>query len=439
MMLPSIDPEETVFSWGAKTRLALALSARQLSIQLFGSIRAGLAHDLPSCLAHVEDTSGVSIGSSTDLVRRHSIFGAYLALADADRALEVESALFCGQTQRAHMLLGLRTNKVGARHAIRYCGACAEVDRKHLGYSRWIVDHQLPATWVCRTHQTLLVELHNLNRPWQLPMEESRTPTMASEHSMPRHALAIAAEVGALLARSQGVRSERLREAALARLVDLGIVGNPARLDETKVHGAFLRSAIASFLAGQGRLPALLSDSEWVVAQIRGRHASHPAKWAILWAWLWESASLSAAQAAFDRAIIGEYQHENIAQASLWNPTLDSGAEIAIRRVYAAMQRASTLEEVARLSNTTGGVLRAWMSSYKELRTFWTRRSKELRSERSARDLAAAAAVGGWASRAEFVHRHRGAVDCLRSSDPEGLNAILLRLPTTRSPQRRLF
>lgn len=438
-MLPSIDPDETVFSWGAKTRIALALSARQLSMKLFGNIRAGLTHDLPSCLAHVEDAAGVSIGNATTLIRQHSVFGAYLALADADRALEVEDALFSGRTQRAHMLLGLRNYKFGARHAIRYCDDCAQDDRKHLGYSRWIVDHQLPAAWICRTHQALLVELHSLSRPWQLPLEEPKTPTKAPELLRPRHALAIAAEVGALLARSQGVRSQRLRAAALSRMVDIGIVRNPARLNEAEVHGAFLRSAMASFLAGQGRFSALLIDHEWVVAQIRGRHASHPAKWAILWAWLWESESLSAAKAAFSRAIVGEYQQEKAAQASLWNPALDSSADIAIRRVQEAMQDASTLEEVARLSNTTGGVLRAWMNSHDVLRTCWALRKQKVRSERADRDLAASAAAGRWLSRAEFVNRNRGAVDCLRETDPERLNAILRRLPITRSKQRRLF
>jgi hypothetical protein len=438
-MLPSIDPEETVFSWGAKTRVALAVSARHLSLRLFGSARAGQSNDMPSSLAHVETAANISVGNPSTLVRRHTVFGAYIAFADSHRALEVERALFCGQAQKAHMLLGLRTNKVGARHPLRYCRACAEDDRKYLGYSRWIVDQQLPAAWVCRSHQCLLVELETVCRPWQLPMEEARIPKTTSAQMPFCHALAIAAEVGALLARSQGVRTARLREAVLARMVDIGVVGNHARLCEAEVHGAFLRSAIAAFLAGQGRLSKLITNQEWVVAQIRGRHATHPAKWAILWAWLWEAESISTAKDAFSRAIFGEYQQENTVQPSLWNPALDAGAAIAIRRVYEAMHGASTLDEVARLSGTSSGVLRAWMTSHEALRAFWTWRKQAVRSERANRDLTAAAAAGGWASRAELVQRYRGAVDCLQKEDPERLNAILRSLPTTRSRQRPLF
>lgn len=143
-MLPSIDPMETIYSWGCKTRIALALSARQLNMNLFGSFHAGKSYELPSCLEHVEQTAKVSLGDVSTLVRRHTVFSAYLALVDSARAKQVEMALYCGQMMRARALLGLRTNKFGSRHPLRYCRDCAEEDRRHLGYSRWKTDHQLP-------------------------------------------------------------------------------------------------------------------------------------------------------------------------------------------------------------------------------------------------------------------------------------------------------
>lgn len=441
-MLPSLDPAETIFSWGAKTRLALGVSARQLSLQLFGSLRAGHSHDLPSCLANVERVTGVSIGPASTIVRHHSLFGTYLALADSDRAAEIETAFFSGQTQKAHMLLGLRANKVGARHALRYCRVCAEDDQMKLGYPRWIVDQQLPASWLCRVHETPLVELDGIDRPWQLPMEERRA---RAPHPPPvgvGHALAIAAEVGALLLRSEGVRSSLLRQAALARMVHTRIIKNPARLNDGEVQGAFLRSSIAAFLTRRPDLAEPFAHQAWIVALVRGRTATHPAKWAILWAWLWESEPLPAVIEAFERAVAGEYLQDDTSQASLWPIMLDSGAEITIRRVHEAMQESDTLERVAMLSKTSLGVLRSWMKSHDVLRESWVERKQKVREARSlgiAEELAVAVAAEGIAGRTEFVERNRKSVAWMRRFDPERLDAILRSLPSMRSSQGRLF
>lgn len=441
-MLPSLDPAETIFSWGAKTRLALGVSARQLSLQLFGSLRAGHSHDLPSCLARVEQATGVSIGPASILVRRHSLFGSYLALADGDRAAEVETALFSGQTQKAHMLLGLRANKVGARHPLRYCRECAEDDQMKLGYPRWLVDHQLPASWLCRIHERPLVELDGIDRPWQLPMEERRAGATHLPPVGASHALAIAAEVSALLLLSQAIRSSFLRQAALARMVHTRIIKNPARLNEAELYGAFLRSSIAAFLTDRSGMAEPFANQGWIVALVRGRTATHPAKWAILWAWLWESESLPAAIGAFERAIAGEYLQDDDAQASLWPTPLDSGVEITLRRVHEAMQDSDTLEQVAMLSKTSLGVLRSWMKSYDVLREFWAQRKHEVRKARSigiAEDLAAAVATEGFAGRTQFIERNRNSVAWMRRFDPKRLDSILRSLPSMRSTQRRLF
>ena len=438
-VLPSLDPRETVFGWGAKARIALAVSARRLSMTVFDNVRAGHLHELPSRLTSLLSHTGPSFGTVSDLVRRHTVFGSYIALLDEERSSEFERAVLDGKILRGHMLLGLRASTLGARHPLRYCRECADADRRKLGYSRWLVEQQLPGTWVCRRHGTALIELQALERPWQLPIDETSVsaPHLSCDCA---HALAIATNVSAELFNSNGVKSVRLAEAALAQLVHNRVIGNPARLTETEIHSAFLKSQIASFLASDDRAEtALLGDQAWVVNLIRSRHATHPAKWAILWAWLWESECLPDALASFRHAVGGEFHESGQLQASLWPTTVDAGTDISIRRIHEAMLVSTTLNEVATHASLPRGVLGRWMRAHSSLRALWSARQHDLRRTHVARALESAIRAGGFTDRADFIVQNRARVHWLRKHDPAAMSIVLAGIPPLRSKQRRLF
>lgn len=438
-VLPSLDPRETVFSWGAKARISLAVSARRLSMTVFENVRAGHLHELPTSLTSLISRTGTSFGTVSDLVRRHTVFGSYMALLDEERSSAFERAVLDGKTLRGHMLLGLRASTLGARHPLRYCYECADTDRRRLGYSRWLVEQQLPGAWLCRTHGTALIELQALERPWQLPIDEANRPAPRLKYHN-AHSLEIATNVSAELFGSKGIKSVRLADAALAQLVHNRVVGNPARLNEMDIHSAFLKSQIASFLASEDRVEsALLGDRAWVVNLIRNRHATHPAKWAILWAWLWESESLPDALAAFRHAVGGEFHESGQLQASLWPTTVDAGTDISIRRIHEAMLVSTTLTEVATHASLPRGVLGRWMRAHASLRALWSARQHDLRRTYVARALEYAIRAGGFSDRSDFILQNRARVHWLRKHDPSAMSLVLAGIPPLRSKQRRLF
>ena len=95
---------------------------------VFDNVRAGHLHELPSSLNSLISHTGPSFGTVSDLIRRHTVFGSYIALLDETRSSAFERAVLDGKTLRGHMLLGLRTTTLGARHPLRYCRECADID-----------------------------------------------------------------------------------------------------------------------------------------------------------------------------------------------------------------------------------------------------------------------------------------------------------------------
>ena len=406
---------------------------------VFDNVRAGHLHELPSSLNSLISHTGPSFGTVSDLIRRHTVFGSYIALLDETRSSAFERAVLDGKTLRGHMLLGLRATTLGARHPLRYCRECADIDRRKLGYSRWLVEQQLPGAWVCRSHETALIEVQTIERPWQLPTDETGRST-TQLWGQCAHSIAIAANVSAALFNSKGVNSVRLAEAALAQLVHNRVVGNPSRLSETAIHSAFLKSQIASFLASGDRAEsALLGDQAWVVNLIRSRHATHPAKWAILWAWLWESESQHEALAAFQNAVGGEFHESGRIQASLWPTTVDAGTDISVRRIQESMLVSISLTEVAAHASVPRGVLGRWMRGHASLRALWSTRQHELRRSSVVSTLESAIRSGGFTDRADFVVQNRTKVHWLRKHDPAATSILLAGIPSLRSKQGRLF
>ena len=409
---------------------------------MFGNVRAGHLHELPSRIDSLLSHTGTSFGDPASLVRRHSVFGSYLALLDESRVSAFLGAVAEGETLRGQMILGLRASDLGARHPLRYCGECAEGDRTVLGYARWLTELQLPGTWICTTHATSLIEIQVPSRPWQLPFDESSTAvaTTTGVQACALHALAIAADVAKEIFISKHVDSTRLAQAALAQMVYLRIIGNPTRLNELELHDRFSRSLIGLFLASPGRAEtALLHGQSWVVNLIRSRHATHPSKWAVLWAWLWEKDSRSDALAAFRRAVAGEFQDVGQLQSSLWSATIDAGIDISMRRVHDAMLASTNLGSVAVNAGISRGVLGRWMSEHASLRSLWSRRQFDIRRTRVTDALERAVRCGGFENRSEFVLQNCAAVRWLEVHDPTTISEFLQRIPLLRSSQRRLF
>jgi hypothetical protein len=436
-MLPSIDPEETLFSWGAKTKLALGLSARQMSLRYFSNVRAGYLPDLPP---HMKSFALSPIGRSRSLeslVRRHSLYGPYLALAEKPRCDAFMRALERGQPNQAHLILGLRTSRLRSRHPLRYCSECAHLDLQSLGYSRWKVVHQIPASWVCTKHRLGLVELEVLERAWQLPLEESSPRQAQPISSRSMASLEIAAKVAQEQLALEQTWPHRIHAVVVARMVEVGIISNPARLSNTCMHAAFMGSAIAAHLASHSHhSERLLSDVTWVGDLLRSRTAPHPAYWPILWGWLWSDAPVAEAVSAFRLANLGDYQAEADPQMRLWPDSVEAGLQAGLTKVRVAMAGLETLPKLAEASGTTPGVLRSWMKQWPALRSSWEDAKLRNKCERLIAELLESIRAGSHANRGGFLRRHAGAIAFLRKHRAQDLCNLLKEIDA-RSPRQR--
>jgi hypothetical protein len=437
-MLPSIDPLETIFSWGAKTRLLLAMSPRQVSLRIFGSLRAGSSFAVPS-LANLVTGARFPLGTAAKLLNEHTLFGSYMALMSERRTRAIETEFAAGRVSRGFITFYSQSALYGCRNSLRFCEHCAQRDLRTLGYPRWLVRQQLPAAWICTEHESALVELEWPQRPWVLPLDHESRCSSIDPPPVSRHALKIAAAVASTLVGKCSISSQGLRSAALARLVELKVISNPARLNEEVMHAAFLRSSIAAFLATRRlAVGSPLHDRTWAISLIRGRTASHPAKWAILWAWLWESESIETAGDAFCRAMNGEYVAQRCEQLELWSDADGAGQELVLQRVQTRMSSATTLKSLAKSLGVSGQILATWMRSNAVLRDQWAKQQFQMRRDRAITALEDSLKTTAPLSRTDFIDRNVGAVLWLKKHDKAQLQGILDRVPILRSKQSRL-
>ena len=151
--LPVLMPDETLYSWCARTYLLNGcIGARLFSQQLFDNSYAALAHDIPSrvddLLSRVPDLGA----SALEIARRHSVVGFYLPWLGKHRAQLTESHVRIGGVEALRFHLGLPASMRTTLHPLKGCRTCIGADRTSMGIGYWRAEHQLPASWVCTRH-----------------------------------------------------------------------------------------------------------------------------------------------------------------------------------------------------------------------------------------------------------------------------------------------
>ncbi len=97
------------------------------------------------------------------ILYEHTQLSYYVPFLPPERVDCVEWAMRAAEGNTIHGLLGLRSSRISLTQPFRYCPDCAETDHDSHGDSYWHRVHQLPGTWVCATHGTVLQEYRTLS------------------------------------------------------------------------------------------------------------------------------------------------------------------------------------------------------------------------------------------------------------------------------------
>jgi transposase len=150
-------PDEVLFSLASRHHvLACHVRARDTCLELFGHPQRGSAHDLPSRIDEFVSRTGGALGDAETIIRERTVLPFYLALQAPIAAANAIAAMRGDRIGPLKATLGLLASGFGARHVLKACPACMEVDGAH-GTPYWHRSHQIPGVWVCLAHEEPLL------------------------------------------------------------------------------------------------------------------------------------------------------------------------------------------------------------------------------------------------------------------------------------------
>lgn len=434
--IPSWADGETLFSWSSKTHLLNGTSARHSSMQMYGSYRASSVFDMPCGLDVLQRATGGCIGDSRYIVAyRTSVAGHLPFLSNSRRKTSVD-AFVAGKSALGIRLLALRSRGLPDAR-LRFCRICAEQDAACLGYARWVLFHQLEGTWRCYAHACTLTEIIGRPSAWLLPPWQHT----AAEHPWAKFAAALdrAAVVSSTAVELGSVSAAGLRRAALARLTETRLVANPSRLCATDLAQAFDRSQIGLWARQYVPLERLLAQPMWIVSLLQGKGSSHPLKWSLIWAWLWEDHPRSDVKASFRSASTDLSVRESPRQLQLFFSGEADHKTLLRSMVIHAMESAVTLKAAADLLRVSEKVIRQLLLQDPVARTRWELRLWEVRRQNAIDSIRAAVKVLNISDRASLLRVCPVDVHWLQRNDLVAARSELGRIPGRRSAQRQLF
>lgn len=440
MTLPSLTDGETLYSWSAKTRLAFGWSARRCSIELFGSLRSGNGYSLPVGIPHLVERFNGVLGSAEALAAERTILAGHLPWMSVGRGAAVLQAVCQSRILQARMLLASRSDRSVELGPPRFCVECCRQDRRNLGYSRWLVEHQLPGYWACMKHQVgLLVPTARL--AMTLP-SETLPARQVIDPSLGPHFLSFGLRFSAHALQVMGLRPiapRELRAAIVNQLTARGLISNPARLGAGRLHGEFVASRTAQFLRHVCSTDWWQNKS-WLVRSLRAASDLSPLKWLTLWIWAFENEAAELSKYLLQTCVISAQPLHEGSQFVLW-PWEGSNALAAafLERIRFAMVNANSLEDVQKTLGVGHGVLSRWFKTYPTLRQHWKELRLQARREVALQRLAGWMSTGQHTTWADLTKDAIAEVRWLERNDSDEYARLKSSIPQDRPSQRRLF
>lgn len=125
---------------------------------LFGHVRGGYQHDLPTHLrAFAKSTEGL-LGKAEEIARTRTLYRYYQAFLPEEARQHLVSAMSGASLAHAKLRLGILTSRFRANHPLKACKQCMQEDAERHQTSYWHLEHQFPGVWTCPEHGTLLQE-----------------------------------------------------------------------------------------------------------------------------------------------------------------------------------------------------------------------------------------------------------------------------------------
>jgi hypothetical protein len=297
-------PDETLFSICSRYHhLSKNYKPSTTCQQLFGHKNQGLAHDFPSRIDYfVRATEGL-LGTSNEIIYRHSILPFYIPLAKDHIKRSAIVAMRGEGIGSLKWDLGILTSRFRANHPLKACPKCLLEDARNYQTTYWRRAHQLPGVWICTIHSerllTSTIKSNGVERFfWCLPnLNELESPFAQAEPNQSQGnalllKLARSSIALANLSESFSFHPTRLQQCYLARLKDQGLTKESGLQFKPRELGAQF-SEYTQVLRTTPELTALPSTPDEAIAfsrkMIAPRTGTHPLRHLVWVNWLFGS------------------------------------------------------------------------------------------------------------------------------------------------------
>ncbi len=368
--LPSLEPDETLYSWSCYVhKVSANVSAEKTSQALYGATHTVRQHELPTRVALLAQEIGVQLPVA-DLLRQHTVLRCYLPFIHPEKRDEAFRAAAAGEPFWQRSLLGASRSRA-ISHPLRLCAACVSADQEQCGRALWHVQHQLPGAWHCSRHEEPLLLAKSRPKQWLAPeaaLSEARPIAAPTGASM------IAAGVGAAAGRQLQINATGLRNGAIARLQELGVLHSRHSVRHDRLTAWFKSTDMSRLCANSDSGLQALADGSWIASQLWRQKRNHPARWVVLWSALqWrdsKDASRQFADASAQRVVdaSGQFVFEELCVSRV-TPSV----------VEAVLEQATSYREAIEAIGCSKVDLVRWLELDPALRLRWRERRRQVR------------------------------------------------------------
>jgi len=246
---------------------------------LFGTRRAGSAHDVPAYVQALVDRTHGALGEAREIIVGRTLLPFYFPFHPEHQCENWLDQMFTGSSPSLKAQMGIAASQFGAAHPLKACPVCMQSDANEHGVAYWHVEHQVPGVLVCPLHRTpLLIATDKVSGQdrfgWVLP-EQAQLENLVKNHGSldGKHLLAEGALALWRLPISFTFAEDRLSRLYKARLVEQHFVNATSRVDERFEHALFDVSAANSMAIFW---PWLASKDNLRILSRRLLRMSHP-------------------------------------------------------------------------------------------------------------------------------------------------------------------
>lgn len=223
-------PDETLFSLCSRFHhLSGHRTPARSCRELFGSERAGSAHDTPALVRSLVNRFP-DLGSVHAIIQHHTLLPFYFPFHKEINCLNWIEQVSTGTAPSLKAQLGLAASRFGAAHPLKSCPQCMKEDAALQGVAYWHVAHQIPAVLVCPIHKNpLLISTQKSSGKdrfaWLLPAQTPLAPMWETQEPHPAALHLTEASLALrLLPLSFTFDQTRLTALYRSRLLELGLM-----------------------------------------------------------------------------------------------------------------------------------------------------------------------------------------------------------------------